>query len=74
MTAFKSPMIITSGLLLFIGFSFIALENIFYQYIDEDGVLHESLFMPLGFISLLLSLVFLLAVTIKKLISLKNNR
>jgi Na+/melibiose symporter-like transporter len=45
-----------------IGVAFGFIENTFYQYIDEDGVLHESLFMPLGLIfaaiGLLLILVF----------------
>ena len=41
---------ITVGLLV-LGVVSICLENIFYQYIDEEGVLHESFFMPLGMCS-----------------------
>jgi hypothetical protein len=40
--------------LLFLGIVFIILENIFYQYVDTDGRLHESFFLPLGAFSLLL--------------------
>ena len=70
---YKKTMIITSLLLLFLGIAFILLENIFYQYIDEDGILHESFFMPLGFLSIILGLTFLLVIAIRKLMSRKNN-
>ena len=40
---------VTVGLLV-LGVVSICLENIFYQYIDEEGVLHESFFMPLGMV------------------------
>ena len=66
-------MIITSLLLLFLGIAFILLENIFYQYIDEDGILHESFFMPLGFLSIFLGLTFLFVIAIRKIMSRKNN-
>lgn len=61
--------LIASLLLLAVGIAFIVLENIFYQYIDKDGVLHESLFLPLGFIFVLFAgvgLVFVLAKKINK--------
>ena len=29
------------------------LENSFYQYIDDNGVLHESYFLPLGMFCLI---------------------
>ena len=67
----KNTMIITSLLLLFLGVTFLLLENIFYQYIDEDGILHESFFMPLGFLSIFLGLTFLLAIAIRELMSRK---
>ena len=38
----------TALALLLVGVLFLLIENIFYQYVDEDGVLHESLFLPLG--------------------------
>jgi hypothetical protein len=41
--------VLFSGLFfLFAGIVFLFLENTFYQYIDEEGFLHESLFLPLG--------------------------
>lgn len=49
------------------------LENTFYQYIDEDGVLHESYFMPLGFLSVFLGLVLLLVTIVRQLMFRKNN-
>ncbi|MFK7793831.1 MAG: DUF3955 domain-containing protein [Gammaproteobacteria bacterium] len=51
-------------LLLASGITFIVLENTFYQYVDKNGVLHESFFLPLGAIFILcagIGLVFVLA-------------
>lgn len=31
-----------------IGILFLIIENIFYQKVDTSGVLHESMFLPLG--------------------------
>lgn len=38
---------------IFLGLVCVFLENFFYQYVDKNGVLHESWFMPLGAFSLL---------------------
>lgn len=74
MTAkYKNKMIVTSLLLLFLGAAFLLLENVFYQYIDEDGLLHESFFMPLGFLSIFLGLSFLLVIAIRRLMSRKKQ-
>jgi hypothetical protein len=47
-----------------LGFIFLFLENTFYQYLDEDGVLHESFFLPLGCLSLIFGGVGLLITAI----------
>lgn len=44
-------------LLLLVALVSLFIENTFYQYLDEDGFLHESLFLPLGAFSLLLAAV-----------------
>jgi hypothetical protein len=62
---FKSKIFRASLLLLVLGIVFLCFENIFYQYIDENGVLHESLFMPLGVFSLLLGGIGLFFIAIK---------
>ena len=36
------------------GIACLLLEHYYYQYIDESGVLHESLFMPIGVMLILL--------------------
>ena len=46
----KSKMFWFSLIVLAIGIAFGYLENTFYQYVDESGVLHESYFMPLSFL------------------------
>jgi hypothetical protein len=60
---FKTKLFRVSLILLVLGIGFLCFENIFYQYIDENGVLHESLFMPLGVFSLLLGGIGLLVVS-----------
>ncbi|GGO74226.1 DUF3955 domain-containing protein [Bowmanella pacifica] len=37
-----------------LGGTLLVLEHHFYQYVDVHGVLHESLFMPLGVLSFVL--------------------
>ena len=49
----KSKIFLASLFLLVLGVTFLFLENTFYQYLDEDGVLHESFFLPLGCLSLI---------------------
>jgi hypothetical protein len=59
---------------LIIGISCLFIENIFYQYLDEDGVLHESFFMPLGALFLALGVLMLCYLVVKKLITLTKGR
>lgn len=62
--------LIVSLILLIVGIVCIVLENTFYQYVDKDGVLHESLFLPLGTICVLcagMGLVYVLAKTLMKM-------
>ena len=46
---------------LLVGVIALLIENSFYQYIDTVGRLHESLFLPLGALSLIVgaALVFI---------------
>jgi len=56
-----------SGLFfLLTGVVFLFLENTFYQYLDEDGVLHESLFLPLGVFALIIGSLLLFTLVLKK--------
>lgn len=48
-----------------VGIIFIAFENIFYQYVDKDGFLHESLFLPLGVLSFVLGLILIFVIKLK---------
>lgn len=60
----KSKILLASLFLLVLGVTFLFLENTFYQYLDEDGVLHESFFLPLGCLSLIFGGVGLLITAI----------
>ncbi|WP_252097647.1 DUF3955 domain-containing protein [Pseudoalteromonas sp. NBT06-2] len=42
-------------------------ENTFYQYLDSEGVLHESMFLPLSVISIALGILFLLFFILQKI-------
>jgi len=53
----KSKSFIFSILFFLLGITFLILENYFYQYIDENGFLQESWFMPLGFIFLFIGIL-----------------
>lgn len=50
-----SKLLLSSMVLFGLGFSFLFLESKFFQYVDEKGVLHESFFLPLGVIGILLA-------------------
>jgi hypothetical protein len=54
---------------LLVGVLFLFLENTFYQYLDGDGVLHESLFLPLGVISIYLGAIGFIFISVKSLIA-----
>ncbi|MFT5665232.1 MAG: hypothetical protein ACI9JR_002640 [Gammaproteobacteria bacterium] len=59
--------LIISIIFMGLGVIFIIAENMFYQYVDDKGFLHESMFMPLGAICILLGIIFLLFVMVNKL-------
>jgi hypothetical protein len=67
-----------SFIFLVMGITFGYLENTFYQYIDENGFLIESFFMPLSFLCIFIGgiVFFIFAIktiwmTVKKRIT--NN-
>lgn len=66
MKVFTDKIFIISLILFGLGVISIIAENTFYQYLDSDGVLHESLFLPLGAISIALGILFLLFFIIQK--------
>ena len=54
----KSKLFIVGSILLAVAAFFGLMETIFYGGIDSEGVLQESLFLPLTFICLALSVTF----------------
>ena len=59
---------------LLMGGAFVWLENTFYQYLDEDGVLHESMFLPLGALFILIGIVMLIFAVAGKTIAVIRQR
>lgn len=66
MNTFNNKFFIISLALFGLGVILIIAENTFYQYLDSDGVLHESFFLPLGTVSIALGILFLLFFIIQK--------
>lgn len=48
MKLYNNKLVKFGGLFFIVGFVFLILENIFYNSIDENGVVQDSLFLPLG--------------------------
>ena len=59
MTKFAKKTFIIGLVLLGIGILSLIAENTFYQYLDDEGFLHESLLMPLGAFSIIVGTLFL---------------
>jgi hypothetical protein len=50
---------ITGITLLIIGTTSIIIQNTFYGYVDAEGVLRDSLFLPLGVFATILGIILL---------------
>jgi len=59
---------ITGIIFLLIGFTFLLIQNIFYGYVDLNGILHDSIFLPLGVLFALVGVLFLIIFGIRTLI------
>jgi len=62
-----------------IGVTFVALgiisgfiQNTYYGYVDADGVLHDSLFLPLAFLFTGIGLFLLLIQALRKMLTKKR--
>lgn len=49
---------------------FMLLEDRYYQYVDNNGVLHESLFLPLSILCFALGVLFVVSSLARKVIEL----
>lgn len=56
-----------------IGIAFIVFENVFYNTIDDAGILQESLFRPIGSVALVLGAVLTIIASIAKVINRKKQ-
>jgi hypothetical protein len=63
-----SKLTITSIAFIVLGFICGYIQNTYYGYVDAQGVLHDSLFLPLGVFSLLIGGIFLMIVLVRKLV------
>ena len=56
---------ITAIIFLIIGITSTIIQNTFYGYVDENGILQDSIFLPLGAFATLIGSVLLLVVFAK---------
>lgn len=70
----ESKLFRCSLFLIFIGVVCVFLENSFYQYVDENGVLHESFFVPLAAVSLLLGIIGICITALRSVYLLFNKK
>jgi hypothetical protein len=54
--------------------SALLIENTFYQYIDKNGLLHESLFLPFGVLGLVFGVILILFQSLSRLFRLITRR
>ena len=71
---FSTRLLCTSLLLIVAGACSLWIENMFYQSVDVNGWLHESLFLPVGAFSLLSGFILLVLFLLSKLINLIKAR
>ena len=55
---------------LLLSTGFMLIENSMYQYIDNNGVLHESVFMPLSLLCFALGVLFVVSSLARKVFGL----
>lgn len=63
--------IFLSVLSIIAGVIFLIIENIFYQYLDKSGILHESFFLPLGVACIIAGVFLMIVYLIQKLFTKK---
>ncbi|WP_157859744.1 DUF3955 domain-containing protein [Tritonibacter mobilis] len=51
------------------GLVFLLLERLFYGDLDENGVLQESFFLPLGFLLLIAGILLFAIGTVKRMLA-----
>ncbi len=56
---FKSKLFIVSLVFILLGSVFLFIQNNYFGYVDTDGILHDSIFLPLGVFSTLIGGVIL---------------
>lgn len=61
----RRPLLAASAALLVVGAIFMWIQNTFYGYLDNNNVIQDSLFLPLGAISVILGLMGLCFILIK---------
>jgi len=55
-----SRLTLTGIIFIILGIISLIIQNTFYGYLDADGVLHDSLFLPLTFIFALIGLIIVM--------------
>ncbi len=56
---FKSKLFIVSFLFMLLGMVFLYIQKNFYGYVDSDGFVHDSIFLPFGVFSIMIGSILL---------------
>jgi hypothetical protein len=69
----SKKLLLLSIALFFVGITCLILEYTFFQYLDENGYLHESLFLPLGAFSVISGGVGIVAALVSAVLARKKG-
>ena len=69
-----SKILIAGVIFIALGIASLCIQNTYYGYVDADGVLHDSLYLPFAFIFTGIGLLLLLIQGLKKLAAKFDNK
>ncbi len=70
-----SKILIAGVIFIALGVASLCIQNTYYGYVDADGILHDSLYLPFAFIFMGIGLLLLLIQGLRKLAAnLANKR
>ena len=69
-----SKILIAGVIFIALGVASLCIQNTYYGYVDADGVLHDSLYLPFAFIFTGIGLLLLLIQGLKKLAAKFDNK
>jgi len=63
-----SKLTFTAVTFIILGFISGYIQSTYYGYVDEQGILHDSIFLPLGVLLLFIGVILLAVAMVRKLV------